>query len=120
MNHPRTYNDKVQAVADRLLSFDQRSGVWGKVGDCRECAKDVLELATGDIRDEIKSTLDLINSSYTEDVNRVRNARTCFKNILTLCTPKPPVGIKIEWNEASERGFDAKIKRELVKNALND
>ena len=90
-----------------------RHHLWHKVTHYRIKYKkaqthiSTLELALGDIR--------TIAMRALEDDGDHKNE---LRSIIPLCPPAPPV--EIEWNKASERGFDAKIKRELVKNVLNN
>ena len=112
-----TYDDKVEAVAKELFLFyyyhlkatdkDWENATSLNKTKMLKQAHTLLELALGDIR--------TIAMRALEDDRDHRNE---LRSIIPLCPPAPPV--KIEWNEASERGFDAKIKRGLVKNVLNN
>ena len=122
------HDDKVEAVALWLIDFKNKAGSSNCRTDCYYPeANTLLELALGDIR--------TIAMRALEDDRDHRNE---LRSIIHLCPPAPPV--KIEWNEASERGFDAKHepkekilsklhgvckgrgvdRRELVKNVLNN
>ena len=117
----KTYDDKVEAVAEILWQYYRKNrGRWhmenSMVQDVyRTKAHTLLELALGDVRELVK--LELESYRGTQSAKKYVHD-SWFMKLLTLCPPAPPV--KIEWNEASERGFDTKIKRELVKNVLNN